>query len=149
MRRVKSLWNINQYQAGGFGYKFSRHANAAMEKFYPGIAVPYLKDINPIPPDDTDPLPPLPFKVYSTSWYEPKGFQLVHPGLDEKFGAWSELGGAYGSCTIQGTGTPPDATSVSRIVVLSGKYAGSGVTQYDEDNIIYNGDLTTVKEALP
>ncbi|MCL2742887.1 MAG: type II secretion system GspH family protein [Planctomycetaceae bacterium] len=93
--------------------------------FYPGVAVPYL--------------------MSSGKWYNPKSYQLVHPGIDGKFGRWGD-GGANGVSTVPG-GVKTDTTdNTDNTPVLT---TGNGITQFDMDNVVNFSDGATIQSILP
>ncbi|MDR0871049.1 MAG: type II secretion system GspH family protein [Planctomycetaceae bacterium] len=126
--RFKTLWNRDQYDNNkdGFGYRFARNESAGLTRFYPGIACPYLQKGNYNSANDGN----------SNVYFNPKSYQLVHPGLDGKFGGWLP-NGIYGNASKGGEGRGADLAT------------GNGVTQFDLDNIVNFGDGATLKSLLP
>jgi hypothetical protein len=146
--RVKSLWHwdffpqsvsagngiVGGKRNGGFGYIFSA-TDTNVTRFYPGVAVPYK-----MKGDQTSGI-----KNFTdgrgidanTNWYNPKSYQLVHPGLDGRFGRWQPSDLPYGGAASGGGGT---------CGVLA---SGTGVGQFDLDNIVNFGDGATLKSLLP
>jgi hypothetical protein len=136
--RFKSLWNNNHYSdtKGGFAYRFTRGTmNSGLTRFYPGTISPYLQRGSYGNANNNG----------NNTYFNPKTFQLVHPGLDGKFGRWSPTGS--GTTELPYGGTP--IGDIGQSAVLTGPDGGAGVTQFDLDNVVNFGDGATIQSMLP
>ncbi len=124
--RFKSLWTWDQYpnDKDGFAYRFVSVGNN-LTRFYPGMVTPYLLRGNSRNATNNG----------NNVYFNSKTYQLIHPGLDEKFGGWI-VGGNYGNAIDGGNGRSSNLTT------------GVDVTQFDMDNIVNFGE-GTIKATLP